>query len=280
MCKSMQLPTKAFLEQIIDDTAIFEYVLEDYGKEEQTKVLQISVHPEKVEALNVGYYYDLDVSAKETPYKIYDGVVEAEKYVNLQIDIDYTEKQQHIVRANYETAYLLSRFFSNIYFAREAPSKWVNLINIVKDVIHGDMYNVPYDKENARALKTIVEQASSIQDVISKYYKMPIDLDEAFSELTKLSNIGKYYASLILHVLYPEKAMIYNKDCYKLLGDYSLLEHNDKYMDYQSYSNIICDRIKKFDGEIMKVNLNDRLTSASWYIKNFDYADFLRGIYR
>ena len=125
-----------------------------------------------------------------------------------------------------------------------------------------------------------MEQASSIQDVISKYYKMPIDLDEAFSELTKLSNIGKYYASLILHVLYPEKAMIYNKDCYKLLGDYSLLEHNDKYMDYQSYSNIICDRIKKFDGEIMKVNLNDRLTSASWYIKNFDYADFLRGIYR
>lgn len=275
----MQLPTKAFLEQIIDDTAIFEYVLEDYGKEEQTKVLQISVHPEKVEALNVGYYYDLDVSAKETPYKIYDGVVEAEKYVNLQIDIDYTEKQQRIVRANYETAYLLSRFFSNIYFAGEAPAKWGNLIDGIKTVINGDAYNVSYDKEIVRVLNIIGKQAGSIQDIISKYDGRYKYLDEIFSELIRLSNIGNYYASLILHALYPEQAMIYNKECYKLLVDNSLLKHNDIHMDYQAYSQIICDRIKKFDGEIMKVNLNDRLTSASWYIKNFDYADFLRGIY-
>ena len=69
----MTLPSLVFLEQIIDNIAVFECIRNtDVDTTEQNEVIRIIVNKENVSSLNVGYYYNLKYSVNNaiTPYKI------------------------------------------------------------------------------------------------------------------------------------------------------------------------------------------------------------------
>lgn len=266
-------------------------------------LLHIKINPAQIERLNIGYYYDLEPSSEMTPYSICenddieDGVElypDGVQYINLKINIKKTSQQKKIVSKNYRIIYLLSRFFSKIYFTENYDENFRVLLKTIENTIIEDKKDsIPSHIPNkAKAVLNIIRNNSNIIS-IAKRPKNKYDgqLNNDFVELCKEKGIGAFYASLILHAVFPNKAMIYNKDCYKFLCDCSLLEGKGIEYEYEKYSSIICKRINTIhtqtnnsSSDIPKKESNTRkfddrelekFRNAAYYIKNFVYSDYL-----
>lgn len=288
----MRLPKEVFLEQIIENIGVFECIADEMegmqSKDKPNFILNIAIRKEKIEDLNVGYYYDLEASNEITPYVIYiyynreDNLCEL-KYVNLKINIDKTRKYKKQISEDYRKTYLLSRFFSNIYFNKNPDNSWKFLIANLKKLLSS--CSESNDKEIG-ILKKIKENPGIIKTA-QHFQKFDINrLNIGFVSLNAQKGIGPFYASMILHALYPNHAMIYNKDCYKFLCDHSLLSGKGIEQEYQNYSRILCDRVNMIHHSVLQnygktEKKNEDLMyciRVSNNIRDFVYSDFLREI--
>ena len=115
---------------------------------------------------------------------------------------------------------MLSRFFSNIYFNKNPDNSWKFLIANLKKLLSS--CSESNDKEIG--ILKIIKENPGIIKTAQHFQKFDINrLNIGFVSLNAQKGIGPFYASMILHTLYPNHAMIYNKDCYKFLCDHSLL---------------------------------------------------------
>lgn len=291
----MRLPKEVFLEQIIENIGVFEYIADEVegiqSEDKSNFILNITIGKEKIEDLNVGYYYDLEASNEITPYAIYvnynheDNLREF-KYVNLKINIDKTRKYKKQISEDYRKTYLLSRFFSNIYFNKNTDNSWKLLIeNLEKLLSSCSDSNNTNDKE--MGILKIVKENPDIIKTAQYFQEFDINrLNIGFVALNAQKGIGPFYASMILHALYPNHAMIYNKDCYKFLCDHSLLFGKGIEQEYQNYSRILCDRVNMIHNSVLQnygktEKKNEDLMHCirvSNNIRDFVYSDFLREI--
>lgn len=287
----MRLPAKVFLEQIIDNIAFCECEWDDNsvkGKAKSQYLILDIINKKQEDNLNVGYYYDIELSGTITPYKICgNGNTRNEKleesYVNLKINIDETKRQQKKVVENYRKIYLLSRFFSKVSVYTDNVKdidEWKKSIESIKNFLNNNDDNNKKNKSfdiSMRKLFHIIDENKKNASIFELFERVKdIDnLNTIFTELTMVPNMGNYYASLILHAVNKNRAMIYNDDCYKFLCDCSLLKNEGIKKEYQEYSKIICDRAKNINtATINKVGKEDSM-QVSFNIKNFNYKDFL-----
>lgn len=293
----MKLPKEVFLEQIIDNIGFFECTLKGDVKSNisEQPLLHIKINPAQIERLNIGYYYDLEQSREMTPYSIcenYD-IEDGAKYINLKINMEKTNQQKKLVSTNYRIIYLLSRFFSRIYFTKIYDKNWSILLKAIENAIFKNQKDYMPSHIAHKAILNIIMNNSNIISIAKGYeHQFYGQLDNDFVELCKERKIGSFYASLILHTVCPNQAMIYNEDCYKFLCDCSLLQGKGIQYEYGKYSYIICDRINMIQTQINKNNSSDispkednnkelkfknfeKFRNAAYYIKNFVYSDYL-----
>ena len=142
----MQTSVEVFLEQIIDNVAFFECNQEDKIAEDKNNytVLKVIVSKEKINTLKIGYYYELRLSKSMTPYKIYEDNNDEwdfyfypydVQYINLEIKIEETFRKRKLVVETYRKTYLLSSFFSDIFFYKPDENIWMHKIACIKSTI-------------------------------------------------------------------------------------------------------------------------------------------------
>lgn len=298
----MQTSVEVFLEQIIDNVAFFECNQEDKIAEDKNNytVLKVIVSKEKINTLKIGYYYELRLSKSMTPYKIYEDNNDEwdfyfypydVQYINLEIKIEETFRKRKLVVETYRKTYLLSSFFSDIFFYKPDENIWMHKIacikSTIKKIIDGN-YNpeeISTESSNTNTgerdekifakLINIINENKNF-DVIReamRYAEMPKDLNSSFVKLKNIKGIGDFYASLILHAVYPCKAMIYNENCYRFFSDCSLLKGNEINNEYDIYSKIIYNRINK---DMFSDSKEEFLANTSRCLYFFDYVEFLR----
>ena len=304
----MTLPALVFLEQIIDNIAVFECIRNtDVDTTEQNEVIRIIVNKENVSSLNVGYYYNLKCSVNNaiTPYKIvyntitpyefiygcYDNENNVHSfseiiYVVLELNIAETVSQRNQIAHNYQEIYLFSSFFSNVFFhhANHDVSIWDNFLDVVKHhIMAGTVKNIKkLESELYKNYKNWINWLSSLENnekLVWILQQKETDLNQKFNLLLEERNIGTFYASLILHAVFREKAMIYNDEVYRFLKDRHILNKSSIKEEYGEYSDFLCKKITLFciNNGVDKPQ-NEVQSGGSEYICNFDYVKFLHEV--
>lgn len=304
----MTLPALVFLEQIIDNIAVFECIRNtDVDTTEQNEVIRIIVNKENVSSLNVGYYYNLKCSVNNaitpykfvyntiTPYEFIYGCYDNENnvhsfseiiYVVLEINIAETVSQRNQIAHNYQELYLFSSFFSNVFFhhANHDVSIWDNFLDVVKHhIMAGTVKNIKNLKsELYKNYKNWINWLSSLENnekIVWILQQKETDLNQKFNLLLEERNIGTFYASLILHAVFREEAMIYNEEVYRFLKDRHILNKSSIKEEYGEYSDFLCKKITLFciNNGVDKPK-NEVQAGGSEYICNFDYVSFLHEV--
>lgn len=262
----MTLPSLVFLEQIIDNIAVFECIRNiDVDTTEQNEVIRIIVNKENVSSLNVGYYYNLKCSVNNvitpykivcntiTPYEFIYGCYDNENNVNsyskiiyvvLEINVAETVSQRNQIAYNYQETYLFSSFFSNVFFhhANHDVSTWDNFLDVVKHhIMAGTVKNIKNLKsELYKNYKNWINWLSSLENnekIVWILQQKETDLNQKFNLLLEERNIGTFYASLILNAVFREEAMIYNEEVYRFLKDRHILNKSSIKEEYGEYSD-------------------------------------------
>lgn len=304
----MTLPSLVFLEQIIDNIAVFECIRNtDVDTTEQNEVIRIIVNKENVSSLNVGYYYNLKYSVNNaiTPYKIVCNTVTSREfiygcyddennldslsgiiYVVLEIDVEETVSQRNQIAHNYQEIYLFSSFFSNVFFnhVTQDVSRWENFLDVIKlHIMNGTVKDIKkLETESFKNYKNWINWLSSLENnesIVGVLQQKETNLNQKFNSLLKERNIGNFYASLILHAVFREEAMIYNEEVYRFLKDRHILNKSSIKEEYGEYSDFLCKKITLFciNNGFDKAK-NKVQAGGSEYICNFDYVKFLHEV--
>ena len=234
-----------YLEQIIDDIAVFEVDEDNIDGNFSDEVMYINISRDRQAAVD-RYYYSLEYvpAASDGWYVESD---EGKKYIKYKILIDETIHKKQIVNKLYNELVYEVKLWDKLLGEAEICDPNVKNNKICKSSIR--VFNSLDKNIDIQYIST------EIAKINPQYSENDIQLFSANTIITKLKSldgIGLYKLSVILYCLSGHRFFIYNESLYQLLCRLNIIKDKDSddIVRYFRYNHFIREKIKGYFPEI------------------------------
>lgn len=249
-----------FLEQIIGNIGIFEYV----SQNNDIYLICVDVSKSKEDCLLGHYYKFLPVINNDYDVIIHGEQNKDNKKVLPEFNINsFKENSYYKLKINPDTTYEV---------LKEIKEK-CRKISLYSRFVSAVLFNDKNGKEDGNSLEKWTDKVLSYNDV-KKELNSSDNIYNVFENLIKIEDIGMYMASVALYYKYPEKTTIYKKDVYNFLVKIGIL-NNKRFSSeqYKEYNEFFIAKLKQANSILVDENI-DSLQVAN-YLNDFKLDEFL-----